>query len=287
MLKVLSPGIYTSIQDSGRHGFASYGVPISGAMDDYSAQLANAILNNNTNDAVLEITLGAATFQFLEPTIFCISGADFFAQLNGNPIRLNSLYKVKKNDILIFGKINFGVRVYLAVKGGFLSPIVMKSRSFYVGITHKKMVRKEDIIPYSAHRANDFKMTTRINVNHKFFLESQLDCYQGPEFSLLDNYQKEKLLNYSFTISKENNRMGYRLEEEIDHKLPQMLTSGVLPGTVQLTPSGRLIILMKDCQVTGGYPRVLQLSNHAVSILSQKNTGDTFNFRLVNDKIIK
>ncbi len=74
--------------------------------------------------------------------------------------------------------------------------------------------------------------------------------------------------------------MAYQLEETLEHSLPSILTSPVLPGTVQLTPSGQLIILMRDCQTTGGYPRVLQLIEAAINLLSQKKFGDAFCFTL-------
>ena len=74
--------------------------------------------------------------------------------------------------------------------------------------------------------------------------------------------------------------MGYRLEEPIDNKFGSMLTSAVLPGTVQLTPSGKLIVLMRDCQVTGGYPRILQLTDDAINKLAQKTTNHTFKFKI-------
>ena len=89
--------------------------------------------------------------------------------------------------------------------------------------------------------------------------------------------QKEKL-KQQFTISVQNNRVGYRLEEPLENNLQSILTSAVLPGTVQLTPSGKLIVLMRDCQVTGGYLRVLQLSEKAINQLSQKTTGDKIKF---------
>ena len=84
----------------------------------------------------------------------------------------------------------------------------------------------------------------------------------------------------SFTISKENNRMAYQLEETLENDLKPIITSLVMPGTVQLTPSGKLIALMRDCQTTGGYPRVLQFSEKSICILSQKSTGNKVKFRL-------
>ena len=115
----------------------------------------------------------------------------------------------------------------------------------------------------------------------KDHFESQMiTCSKGPEFDSLSASQKEVFANQSFTISNDNSRMGYRLNEVFENALPSILTSSALPGTVQLTPSGKLIILMRDCQVTGGYPRVLQLTNTAINQLAQKKTNDTFQFVL-------
>ena len=95
---------------------------------------------------------------------------------------------------------------------------------------------------------------------------------------MLNDIQKEQIKNQVFTISNLNNRMGYQLKEPIKNYLTQLLTSAVLPGTVQLTPSGKLIVLMRDCQVTGGYPRILQLSRNAINVLAQKATGNNIQF---------
>ena len=83
-----------------------------------------------------------------------------------------------------------------------------------------------------------------------------------------------------FTISEDNNRVGYRLHETIENNLKPILTSAVLPGTVQLTPSGTLIVLMRDAQVTGGYPRVLQLTSFSIDILAQRVSGGEIQFEI-------
>lgn len=280
MLKVLQAGFLNSVQDRGRVGFAASGVPISGVMDSYSAKLANSILNNKTSAAVLEITLSKTSFKFLTSTIICITGADFNPKINDKPIALNSQIVVQKNDILLFNSLNFGFRCYLAVKDGFLTKNILKSRSFYKPVTKQNCLQKGDIIPYSTIVKNTItsKATVKVALNH--FTSKHLSCYEGPEYNLLSNVQKKELLETQFSISKNANRMGYQLNEVIVNTLPQILTSAVLPGTVQLTPSGKLIVLMKDCQVTGGYPRVLQLSAKSISELSQKRTGESFFFSL-------
>ena len=92
----------------------------------------------------------------------------------------------------------------------------------------------------------------------------------------------EQLFSQEFTVAKENNRMGYQISELLDACKYAMLTSATVPGTVQITPSGKLIILMKDGQTTGGYPRLLQLNTESISILAQKKFGDTIRFKLSN-----
>lgn len=281
MLKVLNAGIYTSVQDKGRIGFAEFGVPVSGVMDGYSAALANGLLNNDLEDAVLEITLGNASFQFLNDTLICISGADFSPTINDIPIQLLRRIKVKKNDILSFNSFNYGVRCYLAVRGGFLTPKKLNSRSFYPNITKKIKLSTGDEVKYKPFNKKDFNnpyLTLRSNI--ALFKSDELYCYKGPEFYQLNSIQKKKIIDQRFTISKENSRMGYKLVEEITNDLPQILSSAVLPGTVQLTPSGKLIVLHRDCQVTGGYPRVLQLTENALNKLAQRTTGSRFYFKI-------
>jgi biotin-dependent carboxylase-like uncharacterized protein len=282
MIRVLTAGFYTTIQDLGRVGFAHIGVPVSGAMDGYSAQLANQLLSNNRNDAVLEMTFGNCRFLFEKEQLICITGADFSPRINEARVALNVPLHVKKGAVLSFGKQQYGVRTYVAVKGGFKSEKVLHSRSYYVGITKEILLQKGILLPVEEQHQFTAKTFSSVKINEAHFQSSRVCCYEGPEYHLLSESQKRAIQKTLFTISKEHSRMGYRLEESIKNDLPSMLTSAVLPGTVQLTPSGKLIVLMRDCQVTGGYPRVLQLTNAAIDILAQKTTGDQFIFELLS-----
>ena len=143
MIKVLSPGFFTSVQDEGRFGYGKFGVPTSGAMDRYSAKLANHILSNKDNDALLEITLGRCNLLFNSQAIISISGADFSPEINNQKVRLNTSIAIHQGDILTFNKPTYGVRCYLAVKGGFQTEVVLNSRSFYEGITRQNRVKKK------------------------------------------------------------------------------------------------------------------------------------------------
>ena len=279
MIQVLHPGIYSSIQDRGRIGFSKFGVPQSGAMDMYSYQFGNSLLRNPTSSASIEITFGLAKFSFLKDATICITGANFSPKINEKLVDMNTVIKMKKGSVLSFGERKYGVRTYISVLGGFQTEERLKSRSFYSGITQKPRLEKGDILLFSEQNLPKNTGFSEFKSTEFLFFDEELECYPGPEYDLLTLGQKE-ILQQKFIISGDNNRVGYRLEESLENNIEPILTSGVLPGTVQLTPSGKLIVLMKDCQVTGGYPRVLQLSSFAISKLSQKMTGQKIKFLL-------
>lgn len=280
MLRVLQQGVYSSIQDLGRFYYRAYGVPVSGTMDHYSAKLANLLIGNNENDAVLEVTLNGV-FQFTKETILCISGADLNGTLNDQPVQCNHPVKVEKDSILKFSNANYGLRTYIAVKGGFLNKQVLGSRSFFKEITKKYVLQKDDETFYEPYSSGDNLTFSHVKINREHFENEVIEAFKGPEYELLAKSQQRHLEKTSFTISKEHNRMGYKLAEKLENELGSMLTSSVMPGTVQLTPSGTLIVLMRDCGVTGGYPRILQLTDKAINRLAQKSTNDIVRFKLI------
>lgn len=282
MVKVLKAGFYTTIQDSGRLGYAQYGVPISGAMDSFSANLANTILGNSSDCAVLEITMLGPMLTFSNKTHICITGAQLSPRLNNMLIQLNKVYEISKNDVLEFGKLLSGYRCYLAVSGGFNTEKVLHSRSMYANITTSATIKNDDVLPILKPSEKFLKPHARIKVDINQFSSKVIDVFKGADFEMLTEIQKEKLLTSEFTISNNNNRMAYQLVETLQNNLKPIITSLVLPGTVQLTPSGVLIILMRDCQTTGGYPRVLQLNETSINQIAQKITGSKITFRVVN-----
>src|SRR5690606_4397403 len=145
MIKVLSPGLFSTIQDMGRFGYRDKGVPVSGAMDAASAQLANMLLGNSNNDAVMEITMKGPRLRFNCNTCIVITGALLNPSINNVPVSNNKVYDIQKGDTLGFGKLESGLRTYLAVKNGFKTSVVMNSRSQYESITGISSIRKGDI----------------------------------------------------------------------------------------------------------------------------------------------
>lgn len=278
---ILSDSIQTSVQDLGRKGYRSFGVPISGAMDKYSAILANKLLNNAEDLPVLEITMSGPKIMFEDHTLFVLTGADLSPTLNGEPIQMNHAYSVKTSDVLSFGKMNMGVRAYLGVKGGFLTEKVMGSYSMFDGITSKSCVKKGDRLKIARYESELEITASKIKVKPSHFTTKKLEVTKGPEFNRLTKEQRDKLFSLTFKIDPLCNRMGYQLKNKFPPlKNNEIITSITIPGTVQITPSGKLIVMMRDCPTTGGYARILQLTDMAINQLAQKKENDRFKFDL-------
>ncbi len=278
---ILSSGMQSSIQDLGRKGFRSYGVPISGAMDKYSAILANKLLNNKEGLPVMEITIVGPKILFEDHTLIVVTGADMSPMLNDEPIQLNFVYGIKTSDVLSFGKLQFGARAYLGIKGGFLTENKLKSYSYYKGITNNNIIKKGNRLQIANYNADLEITSSKIKVKSSHFNADKLEVTKGPEFNRLSKKQRELLFSRKFIIDDLNNRMGYQLKNKFSSlKKNEIITSTTIPGTVQLTPSGKLIIMMRDCPTTGGYPRILQLTDIAINQLAQKKSGEYFKFDL-------
>ncbi|MCM5662992.1 5-oxoprolinase subunit C family protein [Galbibacter mesophilus] len=278
MIQVNKTGLYSTIQDLGRFHYRDKGVPVSGVMDAVSAKFANKLLGNDENDAVMEITMTGPELEFQVETLIALSGAMISPTLNGKEIYNDEVHRVKRGDVLEFGKLTSGIRCYLAVKGGFMTEEVLGSRSWYVSLTefsHLEVGKTLDI--------KEFKEIVDLEhlpgADHNF-KEKEITVFKGPEFHLLTEDQRKQVLSGIFNVAKENNRMACQLKQQLFPHKYSILTSATLPGTVQFTPSGKLIILMKDAQTTGGYPRILQLSEEGIALLAQKRTNDEILFSL-------
>ena len=179
-----------------------------------------------------------------------------------------------------FGNAHQGKRTYLAVAGGFKIPKILNSRSQYLGITPEATISKTKLIPIDKVDLN-LKKGECLNLTERNESDA-IPVYKGPEFYLLPKKAQNQLEKQVFTISNKNSRMAYVLVEKLLHELPSIWTAPVLPGTIQCTHDGTLAILMRDAQTTGGYPRVLQVSDEGINRLAQKSTKDQFQFELTS-----
>jgi biotin-dependent carboxylase-like uncharacterized protein len=282
MIEVLQSGLYSTIQDLGRFGYRNQGVPVGGVMDIISANMANLLLDNQLSDAVLEISLMGPKLLFNMNTLIAITGGYRSPKINGKTINNGKLIAIKKGDVLSFGNLLDGARSYVAVKGGFKSEFKLDSRSQFKNITKNVRLEQGEKLIINDFEINIETSRTFVKNRKQFYDTKVLKVMKGPEYDMLSEEQISFFFNQNFTVSKDNNRMGYRLEEILAPHNYSLITSPVLPGTIQLLPSGRIIILMMDAHTTGGYPRIFQLSELAISILAQKRAGDQLQLKLID-----
>ncbi|AWW32556.1 allophanate hydrolase [Echinicola strongylocentroti] len=282
-LEVVNAGFYGTVQDLGRTGYGHWGIPAAGAMDQQSYQLANHLLRNEPNAACLELTMIGGEFLFHHPTTAVLTGAPASIQVNQQTVPINHVIEIAKGDRLKLSPVKSGCRMYLGVHGGFQTPSVLGSRSWYAGITPHDRLQEGMHLPFSAATTQPPRALAKVAMDDALFEDQKIEVYPGPEASEMGDTSFEKLFSTDFHLSAKQNRMGIQLEEKIENQLQEILTSPVYPGTVQLTPGGKTMILMKDAQVTGGYPRILQLTEQGISCLSQKKQGDKIRFILINE----
>lgn len=265
-IEVLKPGI-SSIQDGGRFGYLSQGIPVSGFMDSIAAGYANLLVGNSINMACIEWAMLPPKLLFNEASVIAVTGVQVQVYVNGVAANTYKSVYIPKNGVLSFGTVNSGVYGYIAISKGFKTEMVLGSRSWYLQITKNHLMAKGIYLPFYAEnkfKGSNSKVVSKIETNEKKILE----VTKGPEFYLLTKKQQLLLLKGNYSLSVHRNRMGIQLKEPfVKHQL-SILSGPVLPGTVQWTPSGNLIVLMKDAQTIGGYPRILQLTEKALSELS-------------------
>ena len=277
MIKVIQTGLFTTIQDGGRYGYRNIGIPTSGFMDQENAWAANKIVDNDREECLFEITLTGPTLIFNGNYVISITGGDFNPLINELPVKMYQPINVKLGDTLKINNTKNGARCYLAISGGIDVKSIFGSKSFYSNISESYYLRKGEEIKISHNSKSKILKKNKL----KFKLNKSMNVFKGPEFDLLNTKVKKMLFKNEFTI-RTNSRMAYNLEEKVQIEVKSIISSPVMPGTVQLTPSGKIIILHRDCQTTGGYPRILQLSKSSLNHLSQIKSNEKIKFSLIN-----
>lgn len=275
------PGMFTTIQDAGRLGYQDFGVPIGGALDRAAMQLANLLVGNAVFEPVLEITLLGPSIQVEGSGQIAITGAHLSPMLNGLPFPMNATVQIANGDFIEFGIAVHGCRAYLSVGGEWRV-------ERWLGSTSPLPSMREALLPNNTIRKGaSLKVNTRPFPNTlKIEVETQMkmnfQVMQGPEFDLFAPDVIGHFFSNKFKVSAAANRMGVRLEDSLPGPLPnlEMISSGIVPGTVQVTPSGQVIVLLADAQTTGGYPRIANIISADLDALAQLKPGDTVGFSL-------
>ncbi len=283
-LKLLKSGFSTTIQDIGRYGFQDKGIPVSGFMDTEAAQLANLLVNNNPHEALFEMTLLGSTFKATKKVCFAVTGANMQPKINNKIIKLNKAYFLYKNDILSFSNAETGVYCYVAVSDSLEISSYFNSKSTYVpakiGGLHGEFLKKGDFIKTAVLRKSFTIPNTHLNI--KTQQTNILKCLKGPEWHSFSKISQNQFLNTVYTVDGNSNRIGIRLNGtkiEMPQK-DEIISSGILKGTVQITKAGFPIVMMADAPTTGGYLRIVNLTEDACNKLAQIPIGNIIQFEM-------
>lgn len=261
-IDVINGGILTTIQDSGRYGYQELGIPTSGVMDDYNYRLANILVGNKLDEAVFEMTFFGPTLKFNENLIIAITGSNMNPKINGELAPMYETIKVKKGDTLQFGKVNEGIRSYLAFGGSIDVPVVNGSKSTHIktkmgGIEGRALKAKDEINIKKSKEETMRKIPEKYipKISHCNILRIVL----GPQ----DDFFSEKGIHDLFRsggyqVTKDFDRMGIRLKgTAIEHKeTADIISDGTTFGSIQVPANGQPIILVADRQTTGGYTKI-------------------------------
>ena len=278
MIEVIDAGFYSSIQDQGRMGYRNLGVPVSGAMDQKAFDLAHQLLGETLDFSCIECTLIGPILRFHEPCSLVLTGAHMQAWLNENPIQNNTTIAILSGDVLKLRRAIKGLRTYIKINQAIISPVLLGSTSFYKPLTQDAVLKKGNHIFWiKSDKAFD-KSNARIRWDDSYLLSKDLEVEKGPEFNVLSKTVQQQIYQNDFLINSQN-RMGYRTSSPFSMDSLSMLSGAVRPGTVQITPSGTLLIAGVDGQVSGGYPRIFQLTEEALTVLVQKKEGDYVTFK--------
>lgn len=276
---VLKPGVYSVFQDFGRKGCRAQGVPVSGAQDKLSHIIANALVGNSSDKTTLEVTMGGLSLLFKKSTTIAVTGfGNVF--VNEKQKELNTIISIQKDDVLDIRFDGKGLRSYIAVSGGFVVEKVLGSSSTSTNAGIGKILSKQQKIFIGKEKLSNHQAGLSIKKQSRRVIR----IMPANELKLLTQDSRERLTNEPFTISNRCDRMGILLESERLSLIKpiEMLSTAVVPGTMQLTPDGKIIILMNDCQTTGGYPRIGQVAAADMNKLAQVIPGEKVFFEFIS-----
>jgi len=281
-LKIIRPGMFTTVQDSGRWGFQAQGVGVSGAMDLFSHRLANALVGNSDEDATLEVTLLGPEIEFQLNSTVAVAGAEFRLTLDGGVAQMHQAFDVPAGARLKFGERTKGARAYLAVAGGIDVPAVLGSRATDVvtgmGGFDGRALRAGDIVKKQTGVAfgNTFGKKTEKTYRPLLLPDggAKLRVIVGPTGAGL-------LTTRRYTILPQSNRVGYRLDGPavFERSTGEMISTAVPTGAVQVPPTGQPILLMADHAPTGGYTIAATVITADLPLAGQLAPGDWVEFQ--------
>ncbi len=287
-LVVGNPGLLTTVQDLGRPGFGALGVSPSGAADPVALWLGNLLVGNAPGAAALEMTLVGGRYVFPEGGVIALAGADFCANLNGQPVEMWIPHAVRPGGTLELGLTRGGARCYLCIAGGIQVEQFLGSASTHLlsglGGFAGRALRKGDVLPFGAPEKRILRRRISPKVRETLKPRKCLRVTKGPQADWFSAAAKRAFFEGNFRVSEDSDRLGLRLEgTSLALESPrEMISEGVSLGAIQVTPSGQLIILFVEQQTAGGYPKIANVIGADLYCLGQLRPRDEITFAQVS-----
>ena len=284
-VRVVRPGMQTTIQDAGRWGLQSRGVPVAGPMDLVSHRLANALVGNDRDAATLEVTLLGPELEFEDERLVAVSGAEFDLTLDARVVPMNAPFVVSAESHLRFGERRRGARAYIAIAGGITVPPTLGSRATHLisamGGLEGRALRGGDRLPLGNQtHARPGAAMTADRIAPLPDGSARIRVLSGPQREYFADDALEALQSAPYTIAQNSDRMGFRLDgPRLAHARGADIISDATPlGVLQVPASGQPILLMADRQTTGGYPKLATVISADISVAGQLGPGDAIQF---------
>jgi antagonist of KipI len=287
---VARAGFLTSVQDLGRTGYRQFGVSTSGALDPFALRVANLLVGNDEDAAGLEITLGGLQLRFNDERIVAWCGGEFDVRVGSTLLPAGHAAFINAGEELKFNHPRTGCRCWAAISGGIDMPIVLRSRSTdlranFGGLDGRKL-RDGDIIPLGKWPGSPTPATviSSWTAPHDWVNPARHDpilrFIRGMDWARFNASTLQRFTSESFAVSSDSDRMGARLAgpELRPTNHAELISEAVAPGTIQVPPSGRPILLLGDCQTIGGYPKIAHVITVDLSVAAQLRAGDHVRF---------
>ena len=287
-VRILKGGMMTTVQDLGRTGYQSQGFSVAGVMDVCSFKIANLLLDNPENEAVLEFTLIGPTLEFTSATIVAITGGDFQPTVNGEPAPMYTALYMDKGDILKFSSARTGSRGYIAFSSYLDIPVVMGSRctnmkSGIGGFKGRKLQAGDYIGFRIKRRYLPFFLSRKLELDEFDQEEAEIRVVMGPQDDLFSRQGIDTFLNSEYTVTSDFDRMGCRLEGPFiaTKDGSDIISDGIAFGSVQVPSHGKPIVLLSDRQTTGGYAKIATVASVDIPKVVQRKTDHKIRFRAI------
>jgi antagonist of KipI len=287
---VTQAGFLTSVQDLGRTGVRQFGVSTSGALDPFALRVANLLVGNDEGAAGLEITLGGLQLRFEDERIVAWCGGEFDVQIGSRALPAGHVAHLQAGDELKFGRAQIGCRCWLAISGGIDVPVVLGSRSTDLranfGGFGGRALRDGNVLRLGKRPGSPTPATaiSSWTAQHDWVSPAKADLIlrfvRGIDWDRFNALTLQRLTSEAFTVSPDSDRMGVRLDgpELKREDKTDLISEAVAPGTIQVPPSGKSILLLGDCQTIGGYPKIAHVITVDLGVAAQLRAGDGVRF---------